>query len=280
MFIIKIITLVEDSQADSDLGFEHGISFYIETDNHKVLFDLGQSNLYAKNAEKLGIDIETIDIVIISHGHYDHGGGLNHFLSVNDHAKIYIMKSAFNEFYSMRVVNEYTYVGLSNKLDQKRFILLDDDFKIDKELTLFNNIKTKDFFPSSNNTLYKKHNNEMIKDDFEHEQNLILNFNEEYFLFAGCAHKGIVNIINQAEEIIGDHSIKMVFSGFHLVSRYKEFEESEENIKKIAYILRNNLIEKYYTGHCTGNRGYKIMKGILNEELILLYPGCSIKILV
>jgi len=270
---VKIITLVEDRQKDISLIAEHGLSFYIETNKHKILFDLGQSDLYASNAKKLGIHLESIDTVVISHGHYDHGGGLEHFLSINNQAKIYIMKSAFNEYYSMRTVNEYTYVGLSGTLDKTRFVVLEDDFRIDDELILCSHIKTKDFFPSSNTTLYKKYCNEFIKDDFDHEQNLLIHSSGEYYLFAGCAHKGIINVISSAEEIIDGDKISMVFSGFHLKSRFKEFEESLENIIKIAYILKDKQVEKYYTGHCTGSNAFAIMKGILDEKLINLYAG-------
>lgn len=270
---MKVITLVEDSQKDVSLGHEHGLSFYIQTDNHEILFDLGQGNLYSINAKKLGVDLTNIDSLIISHGHYDHGGGLEHFLSVNDQAKIYIMKSAFDELYSMRTPNEYTYIGLSKTLSTDRFILLEDDFKIDEEITLFTNIKTKTLLPKSNSTLYKKQNGEYIKDEFNHEQNLLINSNEKHYLFAGCAHKGIVNIIKQAEEHLKKKNLTMVFSGFHLKSRYEDYQESKEDIEKIALILKDNRIGKYYTGHCTGSKAFKIMKYILKERLLNLYTG-------
>lgn len=76
---MKITTLIENAHASGNLISEHGLSLYIETKKHKILFDTGQSNAFILNAEKLNIDLKQVDIVIISHGHYDHIGGLIHF---------------------------------------------------------------------------------------------------------------------------------------------------------------------------------------------------------
>jgi 7,8-dihydropterin-6-yl-methyl-4-(beta-D-ribofuranosyl)aminobenzene 5'-phosphate synthase len=270
---MKIITLVEDSQQSPDFGYEHGVSFYIETRNHRILFDLGQTDLFIKNALKLNIDLKKIDTVIISHGHYDHGGGLNYFLSINDKAKIYIQKSAFADYYSMRKKNEYTYIGLDKSLDHNKFVLLKNDFVIDNELTLLNQIDTSIFFPMSNQTLFKKANNNFILDDFSHEQSLLIKSDGLNVLFAGCAHKGIINIINQAEESINGNKIDALFGGFHLKSRYEEYQESSENIQKIAKILKEKNVKKYYTGHCTGTYAYKIFKTVLKDRIANFYPG-------
>ena len=71
-----------------DIISEHGLSLFIETEEHKILFDMGQSDAFIKNALSLGIDIAKVDIAVISHGHYDHGGGLRYFLELNRSAPI------------------------------------------------------------------------------------------------------------------------------------------------------------------------------------------------
>lgn len=269
---MRIITLVEDNIINPDFGSEHGVSIYIETENHRILFDLGQTDLFIKNAQKLNINLAAVDTLVISHGHYDHGGGLKHFLKINDQARIYIHKCSFNEYYSMRKENEYTYIGLDKDLDQTRFVMVEKDLDIDNELSIFNQIDTSLFYPLANQSLFKKTGKTYLPDDFRHEQNLLITCKGLSVLFAGCAHRGIVNIINQAQAI-KTQKIDYVFGGFHLQSRYDKYQETEACIKEIAYTLKNKQVKKYYTGHCTGIFAYNIMKQILHNKIGLFYPG-------
>ncbi|QWC00065.1 MBL fold metallo-hydrolase [Mycoplasmatota bacterium] len=274
---MKIVTLVEDNKKIDGIEAEHGVSFFIETQKHKLLFDLGQGDLFSLNAKKLNIDLTDVDTVIISHGHYDHGGGLKTFLNINSHAKIYIQASAIGEFYSEREKDQYTYIGLDKTLDRSRFVFLEGDSDIDEELSLISQIEGMDYFPNSNHTLYKKENNKLILDDFKHEQSLLVQSNQSTILFAGCAHQGIVNIINQVEKKLDGKRINIVLGGFHLKSRYKEYEESTANVKLIGEILKDKKIDKYYTGHCTGQQSFLTLKDILNNRLFAFYPGLIIE---
>ena len=123
---MKAIMLVEN-QSVGECKAAHGLSLYIETPGHRLLFDLGPDHTLFENAGKMDIDLEKVDTVIISHGHYDHGGALEEFLHMNSKARIYIQKTAFAPS-----------IGLNPKLaDDPRITLLEGDFQIDKELELF-----------------------------------------------------------------------------------------------------------------------------------------------
>ena len=99
---MKITSLVENTSTVG-MPVEHGLSLYIQLDNGRnILFDMGQRRLFAENAERLGLAIADIDMAIISHGHYDHGGGLRAFLEINDKAKVYIHNDAFQPHYSLK----------------------------------------------------------------------------------------------------------------------------------------------------------------------------------
>ncbi|MBQ1493041.1 MAG: MBL fold metallo-hydrolase, partial [Blautia sp.] len=141
---MRIINLVENTEGAEHCPAEHGLCFYIETERHKLLMDTGQSELLVKNADTLGIDLSQVDTVVISHGHYDHGGGLEAFFGVNEKAKVYIQKSARGAFYSTGYPGEEAhYIGLSEGvLSSERVFWLEGDMCLDEELSLFAHIGT------------------------------------------------------------------------------------------------------------------------------------------
>ncbi len=268
---MRITTLVENTKISSDLENKHGLSFHIKTDKHSILFDLGPKGVLLDNAKKLGVDLKEVDIVIISHGHSDHGGALEEFLSVNHKASIYVNKEAFNEYYS--VLGSFKkYIGLDRELkNNKRIVLVDGDLEIDDELYIFSKIERNHNISKFNEDLYKRVDGLYLEDDFSHEQNLIVKEGNKSLLFSGCAHNDIRNILDKAENIIGK-DLDCVISGFHLVNQSTGRCESEEFINCLAETLdkRNT---KFYTGHCTGMRPYKILKRKLGDKIDYISTG-------
>ena len=129
---MKIVTLVENSCGNEKCIAEHGLCIYIETQNHKLLLDTGQTGAIVKNAEALGIDLSAVDTVILSHGHYDHSGGILPFSKLNNTAQIILQRTAAEPHY-----NGERYIGIDTdilKLTNVRFI--EGDLKIDDELFL------------------------------------------------------------------------------------------------------------------------------------------------
>ena len=112
---MKITALLENTTHRTDMKTEHGLSLYIESENLNILFDMGQSANFAENAQKLGIDLSKADIAILSHGHYDHGGGLSEFLKSNDHAPVFIHRDAFLPHYN----GTEKYIGLDSSLENQ-----------------------------------------------------------------------------------------------------------------------------------------------------------------
>ncbi len=120
---MKITTLLENTSARPELSAEHGLSLYIETAEHRILFDMGQTALFSHNASVLGIDLAAVDIAILSHGHYDHGGGLARFLTLNHTAPIYVNRHAFEPHYN----GTEKYIGLDTALAAHRQLVFTDD---------------------------------------------------------------------------------------------------------------------------------------------------------
>ncbi len=272
--IIK--TLVENTSISESIASEHGLSLYIETKNYKILFDVGESNLFLENAEKLDVNISDVDYLIISHGHYDHGGGLRSFLQENTKAEVFIHNLAFQKHYALKSNDEIDYIGLDEDLKtDKRIIYTGDRFFINKGIYVFSNITQKGPLPKSNSGLLTEDNGQVIDDIFLHEQNLVIEEDDETVLITGCAHNGIINIIKHFYDMRG-HMPSYVIGGFHLSSRLVG-NENTETIDNIAeYLMDTNA--KYYTCHCTGIEPYKQLKAIMDESIDYLKTGSVITI--
>jgi len=273
--IIK--TLVENTSVSEKFSHEHGLSLYIETSKHKILFDTGASGIFAENAEKMNVDLAQVDIAFISHGHYDHGGGLPTFLKLNSKANIYMNEKAMNNYATKTPEGNMVYIGLPKELEvNERFMLVGDQLIIDDELQLFSNVKGSCLTPSGNDSLYMEKEGLMVRDDFSHEQNLIITDQGKTLLVAGCAHKGIVNIMEHIKSL-GIRKPDYVIGGFHLYNRTKKVNEDPKTVKRIGFYLKDSR-PKYYTCHCTGIESYKILKKIMGEKVEYLATGSELVI--
>lgn len=183
---MKIINLIENTEGRSGCACAHGLSFYIETRNHRLLLDLGPSGEPLKNAQTLGIDLAGVDTVILSHGHYDHSGGILPFAQINKQAAIYMQESATGDYYSDRgssAPERYEYIGIDKniaKLPRVRF--LQGDFKIDEELELFTIKKRSHSLPTANRRILVRKGDHFQCDDFVHEQFLVIRQSRESIL--------------------------------------------------------------------------------------------------
>ncbi|OPX90026.1 MAG: ribonuclease Z [Pelotomaculum sp. PtaB.Bin104] len=274
---MKIITLVENTSSSKGLNSEHGLSLYIETKKHTLLFDLGASSLFVENANKLNINLSKVDLVVISHGHYDHGGGLKAFLEANSKAKIYLNKEAFSGHYSLRPNGEKAYIGLDTKLmHNDRFIFVGDHLRIDQELELFSNINSGKLISTGNQNLLMKLGSAFVQDNFIHEQNLVIKEAGKLLLLVGCAHNGIVNIVEHISEV-EKKPMDYVIGGFHLYNFSANSNEDPALVSQIGERLKK-IGSTYYTCHCTGIESYKKLKETMGDKIHYLSTGSTLTI--
>jgi len=152
---MKITALLENTTQDPALTPKHGLSIHIETAKHKVLFDFGPNDAFLHNAQEMGIDLAEVDTAVLSHGHFDHGGGLAGFLKINQKASIYLHREAFAPHYH-KVLFFRKYIGLDRGLEgNDRIIFTDDVLRIDDELFLFSDVEGQ-LDTKSSRALYKK----------------------------------------------------------------------------------------------------------------------------
>lgn len=269
--------LVENTSKSKEYQSKHGLSIYIETEKHKILFDLGPNGLFLENAQKLGINIKDIDTVVISHGHADHGKGLKIFMENNSTAKVYLTKTAFDKHY-VKVCGIPFSVGLDESLkDSNQIVLTDEICEIDDELILFSGIKNRKLFSTANKKLLAKYDGKLVEDEFEHEHYLIVREKEKDILFTGCSHNGIVNIIEKYYEMDANKKLAYVIGGFHLFNPTSKKYESDDFIISIAKEL-NVVDSKFYTCHCTGTKAYQIMKKEMKDKLDYLSVGMMVEL--
>ena len=257
---MKITALTENTSSNENIRCEHGLSLYIQTDKYNILFDMGQTNLFEENAEKLGLDLSKIDIAVLSHGHYDHGGGLARFFEINQKSKVYLNKHAFEPHY-----NGNKYIGLDISLkDSDRLIFTDGIFEISDGLTLYSCNDLKKPYHLGSFGLDMIQNKERMPDDFRHEHYLLIHENGKKILISGCSHKGIMNI---AEWFKPD----ILIGGFHF-SRLP----LDSILKSYAETL-NEYPTAFYTCHCTGVQQYEFMKTYMNR-LNYISAGSTVSI--
>lgn len=269
---MKVTVLIENTSNSENLYAEHGLSILVKTDKHNVLVDTGASGNFALNAEKLGIDLKAVDTLILSHGHYDHCGGVCTFGEINSTASIYINQNAFGNFRN----TDGKYIGIDEKIKNlSNLVLTSGDLIIDEQTGVFSDVHGKKFFPTDNARLLHIENGKPVCDNFNHEQYTVITENGKAILLAGCAHRGIVNIMESFYEKYGK-APDAVFSGFHLMKKSEYNQDDIELIESTAKALSEyNTV--FYTGHCTGE-AINCLESIMGNNLVRIYSGMIVNL--
>ena len=274
--MMRIVNLIENTEGTKGCAYAHGLSFYIETEKHRLLVDLGPSEETLRNAERLGVDLRKVDTVVLSHGHYDHSGGILPFAKINGSAAIYMQKTAAAAYYAddgeSGSAGRYRYIGIDERItDLPQVRLLDGDHTIDGELSLFVIGRRAGKLPFSNARLKRRTGGAYVQDEFDHEQFLVIRGKQERILISGCAHNGILNILSECKRKYGTGP-DAVISGFHLMKKTDHTAAEIREIEETAYALKQ-YDTAFYTCHCTGLPAYDVMKRIMGDQLRYVHSG-------
>ena len=262
---MKWTVLSDNRTNDSQLETEHGLSILLETDKHRILLDTGASDVFIRNAEKMGVDLCMVDYVFISHGHSDHAGGLKHLMKKINNAQVIVSPHALNgKFFSKRG-NLHSITAEWPMIDDGRLVLIDQTCAIAEDIHVIAHIQQTYPMPKGNQNLYVQNTvGNYIHDDFRHELALYV----DGLLFTGCAHSGLENILSACP-----WPVHTIVGGFHLLDGL----ETEEELAALAQKLKTKYPKtQFFTSHCTGDKVFAVLKTIMGNQLHAFSCGMTI----
>lgn len=293
---MELVVLVENSSAHDNLEPEFGLSILISCESGRILFDVGATSRFAENAGILGEDLGQVDCAVISHAHYDHGGGLRTFLELNDTAPVYVGNHFDGHYYAnigakmpawlepllyplvKRSVLFSKYVGIERQLlaqQGKRLVRVATSREICPDVFLLAEILEPHPFPQGNKYLLERAGSGLQEDRFLHELILVIREHDGLVLFTGCGHRSIRNMVATVQERFAGEVIKGVVGGFHLALKpgKQTIGGSREAVRKIGYELAAAGVKRVITGHCTGKEGCAVLSEVLHEKFFPLATG-------
>ncbi|MBN2064818.1 MAG: MBL fold metallo-hydrolase [Sedimentisphaerales bacterium] len=269
---LQITILVENTTERTDLGVEHGLSLWIDYRDHKVLLDAGQSGLVAQNAQTLGIDLSQTDILVLSHGHYDHTGGAPAVLKLAPEASVCMHSKACWGRYSRRPDGMH-YIGMPRRSRQ----IINKHWKVftDTPTVITPGIGVTGGIPR--NCPFEKPEikfslniNGSKPDSVLDDQAVFIKTDLGLVVLLGCAHAGVVNTLDYIDKVSNNKPIHAVIGGMHLESA------NQEKLDQTITELLKRDIKQIIPLHCTGERAVAAMQESMPDRVRICHCGDTI----
>ena len=281
---MRITTLIENNVLENrdDLTAEFGLSLHVQTGGQQILFDSGTSGAFADNAETLGIDLAEVTASVLSHQHFDHGGGLGRFFESNSSAPVYLRDVAPAHRFFKALVIVRRPIGLDLGLlerFQDRFEFIEGEKEIAPGIFLITDIGRTHDRPKGNRRLFVERDGSLVPDPFDHELLMVIRENDGMVVFTGCSHSGVLNLIEAAVKRFPDVPIKTVIGGFHLIGSpiFNTMAGSRAEIEAIGRKILAYSPTRVYSAHCTGEKGFQVLKGVMGDTLEPFHTGTIIE---
>jgi len=276
------ITILSDNECRNGRYLtEHGFSCWIEakaSDGEPVnlLFDMGGSGQFLTNAARLGIDMRTAHYAVLSHGHYDHGGGIAPLLKEAPHIGIYLSSKAFEPHLKGEEGEKYFYseknIGLDSSLlkeHKSSFRFMDGETALEEGMILLPAAPARYALPPGRTLCRVDKKKKLTPDDFAHEIYLLVKEGDEVYLFTGCAHRGIANIAAMAKERFPEACRYTLIGGFHIKG-----DGENTQIGLLEEITRSEPDRwRFISGHCSGKEKVELLSSRLASSVAYGYAG-------
>ena len=270
---MKWTVLVENTVQKRGILAEHGLSVLVETADRRILFDAGQTDVFLKNALLLKLSLDDLDGVVLSHGHYDHGGGLEYLSALKMDADlsvptIYVGAGAFSEKFSKEKDGSFRNIGISKGLTETLQVEETEGMKeIFPDVFLVSRIPKGADFEGVSPVFYRTQEEQLIPDDMQDEQVLVIRDGGKIHVIAGCCHMGFVSCLRYVREKFPEEAFGTVLAGMHLRSA------SCERLNATIEAVRELNIERLIPVHCTGMMAIAQMKLALGERCRTVSAG-------
>ena len=266
-------TVLIDNLSSAPIRGEWGLSIQIDYRGRQVLLDTGASDLFLKNAGLLGIDISAVEWAVLSHAHYDHADGMAPFFEANETAKFYLRAGSGENCYK-KVFLRHKYIGLPRgilKAYKDRVVYVDGVLELAPGIRLIPHSTPNLAEVGRANRMYVRSQGRWRPDDFSHEQSLVFDTETGLVIFNSCSHAGVDNIIREVAEAWPERPIRAVVGGFHL------YRHTDEEVRALARRLRDTGVRDFFTGHCTGERPFRILQEELGDRARQLHAGLTLE---
>lgn len=274
-------TVLIDRKGAAPLCLEHGLSYYIQLGSEEILLDAGSSGKIAQNAKLLNISLEDVDFAVLSHGHYDHSDGFRSFFQENPSASLYLRKEAVDSYFSFSK-GAPKFVGIHKSIDHSRFTFVEEDiFPLCSNVFLISYPKNPTH-PRKDDKFYQKKIawDDFLQDSFRHQQSLVVQLEQELLIFNSCFHGDILAICQDILQKFPDYGSFSLVGGLHFqTDQHNNPLFAESDLDFFMTSLLKIGLNRVYTGHCTSDFAFSLLKKHLNERLFFPEVGETIKLL-